>query len=47
MAVGAGAGVVLWDLEVDVVSSRQPNQPGVLHVDVDVVDDDDTDVVLL
>jgi hypothetical protein len=44
VAVGAGAGVVLCEMweEVEAVvfsplSSLQPNQPGVLHVDVEVV----------
>lgn len=45
VTVGAGAGVVDEDLEVeeDVVESSpslQPNQPGVLHVDVEDVDVD-------
>jgi hypothetical protein len=38
VTVGAGAGVVVIVMVVEVVvSSRQPNQPGVLHVDVDDV----------
>jgi hypothetical protein len=39
VAVGAGAGVVVWDVVFVVVSSSslQPNQPGVLHVEVDEV----------
>jgi hypothetical protein len=48
VAVGAGLGVVLCEDEDDVVvflsplSSLQPNQPGVLHVDVE--DDEEDDV---
>lgn len=38
VTVGAGAGVVVIVMVVDVVSSSlQPNQPGVLHVEVDDV----------
>lgn len=44
MTVGAGAGVVVcaaFDVVFSPLSSLQPNQPGVLQVDVD----DDVDVV--
>jgi hypothetical protein len=52
VAVGAGLGVVLCDEEEDDVvvflsplSSLQPNQPGVLHVDVEDDDEDDDALV--
>ena len=38
VTVGAGAGVVVIVMVVlEVVSSLQPNQPGVLHMEVDDV----------
>jgi hypothetical protein len=48
VAVGAGAGDVVCDVLVEVfspLSSLQPNQPGVLHVDVEEVEVEDVVLV--